>query len=56
VHVPGQDDLLLAGLAGDRGGADVVLPGLVSAQRVGSSSNSAGTRAARICPSPGWEV
>jgi hypothetical protein len=56
VHVPGQDDLLLAGLAGDRGGASVVLAGSGVAVAGGVSPNSASTRAPRICPSPGWEV
>src|SRR5215218_2513363 len=48
VDVAGGDELGLARAAGDRTGAGVVLAGLGRAYRVGSSPNSASTRAPRI--------
>ena len=55
VDEPGGDDLLLAGGAGDRAGAAVVLPGFPGRLAAGSSPNSPSTRAPRMAARPGWD-
>jgi hypothetical protein len=55
VHKPSGHNLFLARGASDRAGAGVVLAGFRIGVAVGSSPNSASTRAPRIGPSPGWD-
>src|SRR5580704_13234691 len=55
VDEPGGDNLLLAGGAGDRAGAAVILAGLRADVPAGSSPNSPSTRAPRMAQIPGCD-